>query len=231
MRLYELVLDHRRSVSPFVWRARMALAHKGFHPERIGIGYGGKDRLAFSGQDRVPVLVDGDTVVSDSWRIACHLEDAYPQAPSLFGGEAGRPLARFVNHWCDTRQLACLFVLCTPATFDLTPEPDKAYFRESRFAWSGRTIEEMRDAAPAWRKRLHDTLAPLRALLSEQDFLGGAAPTYADYCVFGGFMWARVTVGGLLEPDDPVERWRQAMLDLFDGFARKAPCAEAPAPA
>ena len=28
MQLYELVLNNGRSVSPFVWRAKMALAHK-----------------------------------------------------------------------------------------------------------------------------------------------------------------------------------------------------------
>jgi glutathione S-transferase len=35
-----------------------------------------KNAIAFSGQDRVPVLRDGDQVVSDSWTIAIYLEDA-----------------------------------------------------------------------------------------------------------------------------------------------------------
>ena len=34
------------------------------------------DRLAFSGQGKVPVLVDGDKVISDSWTIAYYLEDS-----------------------------------------------------------------------------------------------------------------------------------------------------------
>ncbi len=224
MQLYELILDHGRSVSPFVWRARMALAHKGFTPERIGIGYGGKAAIAFSGQDRVPVLVDGDTVVTDSWRIACYLEDRYPDQPSLFGGEGGRSLARFVNHWCDSQQLAALFMLCTPATCDLTPDADRPYFRQSRFEWTGMSMEQIREAGSA--KKVRAAVEPMRLMLRERKFLAGDAPAYADYCAFGGFMWARATVGGVLEADDPVEAWRQRMLDLFDGLARNAPGAE-----
>ena len=74
MKLYELSLSEGRTVSPFVWRVRFCLAHKGLDPERVPISYHDKDQLAFSGQDRVPVLVDGDTVVTDSWKIACYLE-------------------------------------------------------------------------------------------------------------------------------------------------------------
>jgi glutathione S-transferase len=49
----------------------------------------------------VPVLVDGDAVVSDSWAIACHLEDHYRHRPSLFGGEGGRAMARSIRAWTD----------------------------------------------------------------------------------------------------------------------------------
>ena len=35
----------------------------------------------------VPILRDGDQLISDSFKIALYLEDAYPDHPSLFGGE------------------------------------------------------------------------------------------------------------------------------------------------
>lgn len=224
MRLYELVLNHGRSVSPFVWRAKMALAHKGFKPERVAIGYGDKAMLAFSGQDRVPVLVDGETVVSDSWRIACYLEDAYPERPSLFGGDTGRALARLTNHWCDSQQLSAMFMLCCAPTFDITPEADQPYYRESRFQWTGMTMEQIRQAGDL--KKIRAALQPMRLTLAEQPFLAGDTAAYADYCAFGAFMWARISTGRILEQDDPVEDWRQRMLDLFGGLARNAPCAE-----
>ncbi|MFN3230669.1 MAG: glutathione S-transferase N-terminal domain-containing protein [Alphaproteobacteria bacterium] len=224
MKLYELVLKDGHAVSPFVWRARMALAHKGLDYDSVPIGYGDKDQLAFSGQDRVPVLEDGKTVVSDSWRIACHLEEAYPDQPSLFGGEGGRAAGLFFNRWADTQQLGNLFLLCTPGTFDLTPEADQEYFRKSRFEWSGMTIEQMRDDPAAKIARLHGVLEPVRLTLQEQAWLAGDQPGFLDYCLFGGFMWARTTTDyRLLDAEDPVEQWRQRMLDLFDGLARKAP--------
>ena len=36
------------------------------------------------------------------------------------------------------------------------------------------------------------SLDPLRLTLRTQAYLGGAAPNYADYIVFGAFQWARV---------------------------------------
>ena len=68
------------------------------------------------------------------------------------------------------------------------------------------------------------SLAPLRTTMMAQPFLGGDAPDYADYCVFGGFMWARsVSAFALLSSDDPVHAWRERMLDLHGGMARAAP--------
>ena len=63
LQLYQLKVEKDRELSPFVWRARLALAHKGLTPDLVDIGYGEKHRIAFSGQDRVPVLVEGATVV------------------------------------------------------------------------------------------------------------------------------------------------------------------------
>jgi hypothetical protein len=66
-------------------------------------------------------------------------------------------------------------------------------------------------------------LAPLRLALGSQPFLGDTGPTYADHAVFGAFQWARTTSPfKLLEPDDPVASWRERMLDLYGGFARKS---------
>ena len=39
IRLYELVLENGRSASPFVWRIRLALAHKGIAFESVPLGF------------------------------------------------------------------------------------------------------------------------------------------------------------------------------------------------
>jgi hypothetical protein len=55
--------------SPYCWRTRMALAHKRLAVETIPWRFTDNAALAFSGQGRVPVIRDGDLVVSDSWAI------------------------------------------------------------------------------------------------------------------------------------------------------------------
>lgn len=39
VRLYELVLENGRSASPYVWRIRYALAHKGVSSESVPVGF------------------------------------------------------------------------------------------------------------------------------------------------------------------------------------------------
>ena len=66
-------------------------------------------------------------------------------------------------------------------------------------------------------------LAPLRLVLKSQPFLGGGEPNYADYAVFGTLQWARaISPFKVLEADDPVANWREQMLALHGGLARKA---------
>jgi len=223
LRLYELRILKERSLSPYVWRARLALAHKGLEADLVPIGYGEKHRLAFSGQDRVPVLVDGERAVSDSWNIASYLEEAYPDRPSLFGGPQGRALSLFVNRWADTVQNATLAPLLAPDSYDHVPPADRPYFAESRHARYGRSIDELR-ADPAGKiARIREMLEPVRQTLARQPFLTGERPGYADYIVFGGFQWARtISRHVLLAPDDPVHAWRGRILGLFDGLAGRA---------
>ena len=221
--LYELAgAEEARRFSPYCWKTRMALAHKGFEAERIAWRFTEKDSIAFSGQGRVPVLRDDDRHVADSWQIARYLEETYPDRPALFRGDEG--VSRFVNHWADSVVLPALARLIVSDVFDHLHEKDKTYFRETREARFGMPLE----AVTANRDRdvvgFRQALQPLRATLADQPFLAGAQPAYADYCVFGAFMWARsVSAFPLLEADDPVAAWRGRLLDTFDGLARRAP--------
>ncbi len=222
--LYELRIAQDRAPSPFVWRALMCLKHKGLPVQRVGIGYGEKPRIAFSGQDRVPVLVDAERVVPDSFAIAEYLEDAYPDAPALFGGGIARGQALLLNRFADMVLLRSLRFACWPGTYDLTPAADQPYFWQNRLEISGLTIDQMRPLLESEIAAHRTTLEPVRQTLGKQPWLSGEAPAWADYCVFGGFMWARTVLDApLVAADDPIEAWRQRMLDLFDGFARNEP--------
>ena len=102
LKLYELVgTDASRPFSPYCWRTRMALAHKGLSAESLPWRFTEKSTLAPHGSERVPVLLHHDKPVVDSWAIANYLEDNFPDRPSLFGGEGGRAMARMLNAWGD----------------------------------------------------------------------------------------------------------------------------------
>ena len=223
--LYDLAgAEADRRFSPYCWRARMALAHKGLEAETVPWRFTEKDKLPRPNAGRVPVMVDGDRVVHDSAAIADYLEDRYPDRPSLFGGEAGRALSRFIGNWADGVLNPSIMPLVLLDIYRRLRPVDQEYFRRSREERFGTTLENFAAGREARLQGFRDGLAPLRRTLEAQDFLGGAGPLYADYVVFGGFQWARaISEFELLAADDPVARWRGRMLGLFGGLARRAP--------
>jgi glutathione S-transferase len=223
--MYDLAgADPALRFSPYCWRIRMALAHKGLPVETIPWRFTEKEALAFSGQGRVPVIRDGGTVVSDSWAIAEYLEDAYPDRPSLFGGPTGRAHARFINGWADGVMLGGIARLIVRDLLDVVDPKDRTYFRESREARFGMSLEAVQEGRETRVAEFRASLLPVRLVLSKQAFLGGSAPSYADHIIFGTLQWPRcVSRFELLAADDPIAAWRERMLDLFDGLGRKAP--------
>ena len=110
LKLFELVgTDTARPFSPFCWRTRMALAHKGLSAESIPWCFTEKQAIAPHKSEKVPVLLDGETAVADSWAIANYLEDTYPDRPSLFGGDGGRAVGRMLNWWGDVVVIGGMF--------------------------------------------------------------------------------------------------------------------------
>jgi glutathione S-transferase len=223
--LYDLAgADPARRFSPFCWRSRLALAHKGLAVETIPWRFTEKKKIGFSGQGLVPVLVDDGRVVHDSWAIACWLEEEYPDRPSLFGGAGGRAMARFLNSWADGVLHPGVARLVVADIAALLAPADHAYFRESRERRFGMALEQVVAERERGVEGFRRDLLPLRLTLRAQPWLGGEAPNYADYIVFGAFQWARVCSPFLLlAADDPVAEWRGRMLDLFGGLARATP--------
>jgi glutathione S-transferase len=223
--MYDLAgADPDRRFSPFCWRARMALAHKGLAVETVPWRFTEKDKLPQPNAGRVPVIIDGDRVVHDSSAIAAYLEERYPDRPSLFGGDIGRDLTRFVQNWTDTVLLIGLIRLVLLDIHRHLAAQDQAYFREDREKRFGSSLEDVVKDREVRLPAFRASLDPLRRTVGRQDFVCGSAPAYADYLVFGGFQWARaISDLELLAADDPIRAWRGRMLDLFDGLARRAP--------
>ena len=220
-------LENRR-ISPFSWRIRYALAHKGLDPEVRPTRFADVDRIrGLSGQHLVPIIEDDGQVVHDSWTIACHLEDRFPDTPSLFGGTAGRGAARLVTIWSDT-VLGAAMRCQIYADFIWCVDPgDRTYFRRSREAQHGMTLE---DYSAERERRLPDFIAvcaPLERTLSEQPFLAGEAPAYVDYVVFSVFQWARIGSPRDVLPAtvkmDATRDWRARMVGLHGRLGDRFP--------
>ena len=225
--LYDLVFDGDRRPSPFCWRAKYALKHKGLSWRDEPVGFTEKQKIAFAQSQTVPVIHDGTAVVKDSWAIAEHLDKAHPDKP-VFKSEMAHGYARFVSGWVDTAVHPAVFVLIVGDLYDRIRPVDQAYFRESRGKRLGTTdfagfqAQAREKGLPALRA----VLEPARRMLRDQPFLAGHHPAYPDYALAGAFLWARtVSSFTLLEPDDPIYAWRERMLDLYDGMARKAKAA------
>jgi glutathione S-transferase len=224
--LYELRGKADRRYSMFSWRTRMALRHKRLAFESVPVRLSDKEAIAFSGGRTVPVIKDQDTVVRDSWKIAEYLEERYKEAPPLFGGDIGHGVTQAFNTWTDRALLPAMLPVIAADIHERIDPGDEVYFRQTMEKVLKSTLEESRARRDAAVLQLGRVLAPLHEALKRQVFMAGAQPAYADYILFSVFQWARVmSPQELLGPEDPLCRWRERMLDLFDGFARNVPTA------
>ncbi|SRR5579883_1454548 len=222
LKLYDLAgAEDDRRFSPPCWQVKMALKHKGLAVETIPWRFTEKDAIAFSGQGRVPVLIDGDTTVTDSWEIVRYLETTYADHPSLFGVMMGESGALFIKFWCLQAINPLIFQIILPDLFQHLHAQDQAYFRESRERMLGMTLEEAAAPNDATITALRTALTPLRQVLARQPYLSGEQPAFADYVVFAQFLWVKAVCPiQLLAQADPVYHWRDRLLDAFDGYAR-----------
>lgn len=220
--MYDLAgAEDRRRFSPYCWRIKMALAHKGLAVETVAWRFTEKDRLP-TGHTTVPTIIDEGRVVGDSWAIADYLDRTYKDRPLLRSpGERG--LAKFQTSWTESVMHLALLRLVLVDIHNHLADKDRDYFRKSREARIGMTLEAFCSDRDERIAAFRQAINPLRITLKAQDFLGGDAPNYGDYIVFGAFQWARsISPIQLLVADDPIAAWRRRLLEAFDGLAGKA---------
>lgn len=227
MQLYDLAsADPKLRFSPYCWRVKMALAHKGLAWEEIPWHFTEKDRLPEPNAGTVPVLVDDGMVVSDSWKIAEYLDERYPQKP-LFDSAQARSEALLIKFWIERTIHPFVTRMGLGDFLSVLHEKDKPYFRQTREKRFGMPIEQYMQTRDQARDGFRDALEPLRAMLAEQRYVAGNNPGYADYIVFGVLQWMRCgSPYASLRQDDAVFGYRERLLDLYDGLGRKARCRE-----
>jgi glutathione S-transferase len=224
--LHDLVGVDDRRPSPFCWRVKFALAHKGLAFEARGVAFTGIADLCGGGHKTVPILEDEGRVIGDSWAIADYLDRTYPERP-LFGSPAERGLCRFTEAWVFSSMAPLLLPMVVRDVHDHVLEQDRAYFRESREKRLGRTLEELAAGREDKLDALRASLGPLRLVLTVQGqpFLSGEQAGYADYIVAGILLWVAsvTTIPSVLASDDPVVTWFERVRDLHGGIGRSSP--------
>jgi glutathione S-transferase len=202
----------------------MALAHKRLDAAVELCWHSDRKKLAFSGQHLVPVLLDGGRAVNDSWNIACYLDEAYPDRPTLMDGAQGRSFARFLNSWMDSiigRPLVRSLYL--DILQSLHPQADAQEFRRRREERNGATLEALHANRAKDFAEINRMMLPLNELLRRQPFVAGGAPAYTDYIVFGTLQMPRVLgIEPLETQQDGVIRWLEGMRKLSSGLAESA---------
>lgn len=225
IQLFDLTdASQRIFYSPYCWRIRMALKHKGLAFESLPWHFTETDRLAASGGKRVPVIIDGATTMGESWDIAAYLDNTYPDKPALMADDAARARAKFIESWCKTAVFPTIVPFVIMSVFAVIAEKDKAYFRESREGMLKTKLENLSTDPTAEVAAFNKALGPADDALAHSPFLAGNAPDQSDYILFGTLVWPYMVCR-----DNPVDmtsnvgKWFGRMLDLHDGYARNAP--------
>lgn len=205
--LHDLTAGQDRRFSPYCWRTKLALAHKGVAYETRPLRFSDIDDLNPGGPRlTLPTLDDGDRRITDSWAIAEYLEAKHAAAPSLF--PTGKAHPRFIQAWAfQALQPAALRVVLMDV-FDRLDPVDQPYFRKNREERFGMSLEDFSADRPGALKNFRTTLQPIRDVLEASPFLAGETPAYADYIPAGAFLWAEaVEQTDLIEPGDPIADW------------------------
>ncbi|WJH39560.1 glutathione S-transferase family protein [Aliirhizobium terrae] len=225
--LYSLCgADESRPFSPHCWKVVLALKHKGLDFEERPTPFTRIPQLENGFSKTVPILRDGNELIRDSFEIALYLEERYPSRPTLFGGEGGKALSRFVERFSQSIVHPAITGIAVADIHDMLDETDQIYFRTSREKFLGKTLEDMRSGRDSAVSAFAAKLEPVRQTLAHQDFLGGDGPLFADYILFGALQWMRITTGAkVFAADDPVGVWFERCLDLHDGVGRSVTAA------
>ncbi len=97
LELYQFELSH------YCEKVRFILDYKGLPYRKIEVtpGLGQIDLFRMSGQRQVPVLKDGNEIVTDSTAIALYLDEKYPEKPIIPADPRLRAQTLLLEEWAD----------------------------------------------------------------------------------------------------------------------------------
>lgn len=251
LKFYELVpsVGSVHFFSPNTWKTRMGLLHKKASFKTIPVTLldvrGDLSRRSKQPQISAPAieLPDG-TIIYDSFRIAEWLENAYPNAPSLFTGDGkltsearqeciilGKNYARMMDLGLGASkpEWAVWFDLFFPKLDKLIKGEDlRAYF-----------VSDIRHGPQGYQKlmsldrqeyirRAKMNIQPLVQILKERpnEYFQGTHSGQVDYIIFGRYAYCRSLDAQLTkeiwnDQGEELSTWIRKMCEAHDGHAQK----------
>lgn len=205
MILYDLDAKHNIRLSPYCWRVKASLRHKGLEWQEKPVAFTDIPNTPYK---TVPILIDGDNIIGESFDIIQYLDLTYPSLKVL----NNHAEAKFFESWCVGTLHAPLAFMVFKDIYDIVLDKDRAYFketREKRFNMSLETVQNGREERVLAFRAL---LNPVRQSLKFKPFLGGDTPSYFDYCLWGTLKWGMVVATiTLFEADDDIALWHKAV--------------------
>jgi len=219
IKFYELCGENSAlCFSPFAWRTKMMLLHKGIKFEAIPCAFTDKEPYAESGSKTVPVINDKGRWVSDSFNIAEYLDEAYPNNP-LFTNDTSRQQARLLNDWINQNILMKIFRITAVEVWQHLAPKDQEYFRTTREKYVDTSLEALASDPEKQLEDIRKSLHTVSKLLDHHDWLSGAQPGWLDYMVFGTLMWPHIIAPfAIIDSGHPMHAWWLDMMALFDGY-------------
>lgn len=215
--LYEIAVSDGTSVSPFVWRIKFSLARKGIPYRSKMLGLTDIPNHLEGRFQTCPIIDFGDRQMSESIAIVDWLDAAYPDQPAIFSCPAERAMSAFFEQWLVQeiiiKELLPVYML---DAYEQAARQDRDYYRRSREAYFGRTLEEIVANGEERLPGVRRSLEPVRRTIGSQPFLGGKEPNFADMCMLGVFIFVG-TIGTLplLAADDPLVAYTDRGLACF----------------
>lgn len=126
----------------------------------------------------VPCITDTNgKTIQDSRRIALYLEEKYPE-PSIFQG--GEGVHFFFEDWAMERIMHKPFLISLLKLYSELDEEAQVFYRESREAMFGTTLEKFAGDPEEHLTALNEALSLVAKTLAQYDFLTGDQPGWAD---------------------------------------------------
>jgi len=135
---YELAAENKDiKFSPFVWRTRMALLHKGLDFTSIAWQFRDRDTKEHK---TVPAIYDNGKMVSDSWEIAKYLDAQYPDKPMLMKDAEAEAHAQLVSNICNAMIFGTAVSMAIYPVSQIIDDESAAYFIETREGKFGKKL-------------------------------------------------------------------------------------------